>query len=211
MASVGQVCTMATKAVNRLVSSVENKGYCFVSELKSYDARTYQHSLNVAGLSLAIGKEMRLKTEKLEQLGLCALLHDIGKTRLPISLINKTNPLTDNEYKVIKTHSEQGGNYLKEKNLQDADILSGVLHHHEKFNGSGYPSGLMGDRIPLFSRIISIADVYDAVTSARPYRKPVPASEALDLIIFEVGHAFDYEIYKVLPTVVNPNKPNEFF
>jgi len=175
----------------------------FAAKLEKYDACTYLHSLNVAKISLSIGRVFNLSDQQLVNLAICAFLHDIGKTLMPIQIINKPGILTAMEYNFVKSHSIIGGEYLKHNSVFDKEVLTGVMHHHEKFDGSGYPNGLMNNEIPFFSRIVSIADVYDAVTSLRPYRKPVSPTAALDLIMYEMKSAFDKQIIGVLSSVIN--------
>ena len=165
-----------------------------IDHLKSYDDYTYHHSVNVAILSMAIGTFFDLPKEDLEKLGKSAILHDIGKTRIPIDLIHKPGKLTSNEFEEIKHHSQCGYDCLMENGQEMSDVPKIVLHHHEKFDGSGYPSGLQGEEIPFFSRIISVADVYDALTSHRPYRSPIQPISATEYIMGGCDTYFDSQI-----------------
>lgn len=167
-----------------------------ISDLKSYDDYTYHHSVSVAVISIAIGTEMELPKQKLHQLALCALLHDIGKIEIPKELINKPGKLTSDEFTVVKQHAEFGIEYLQQHNFDGEEIYSGVVSHHEKYNGEGYPKQLAGEDIPLFGRIISVADVFDALTSKRPYRDPMSPADAAEYIMGNSNIAFDYEIVK---------------
>ena len=189
-------------SVHHIATSFNKSSSSHIAVIKNYDIYTYHHSLSVASLSLAIGIELKLDDRQLEHLVLCALLHDIGKTLIPLGVLNKSNPLTTDEFALVKSHVEKGSQYLKE-HLHDEDILRGVLYHHEKYDGSGYPHGLRGKEIPLFSRIISVVDVYDALTSLRPYRKPVPFMAAANFIMYEMKNSFDSEIVKILPSIVH--------
>ena len=188
--------TYTRHSMNVLVEKLESDGIVHICELKQYDANTYSHSLNVAILSVSIGEVIGLNTRRLEKLALCALLHDIGKIFLPISLINKPSRLTADEFTLVKSHSDNGGLCLRRGFIRDRDIWVGVTHHHEKYNGTGYPKGLKRGKIPLFSRIIAVADVYDAVTSNRPYRTPMSSAKAIRLLMSESGKAFDPAIVK---------------
>lgn len=164
-----------------------------IADLKAYDDCTYRHSLSVAILSVAVGLEYGLKRENLHRLALCAALHDIGKVNIPISIINKPGRLTDKEYDFVKTHPQKGKEYLEHERFQDNEIIMGVGCHHERLDGTGYPYGMTGKEIPLFARIIAVADVYDALTSVRPYRKPMQPAEAAEYLMGNCDSALDIE------------------
>jgi len=196
--------------VDQLVDSLtsETESFVHIADLKSFDEYTYHHSLSVAVLSIAIGTGIGLSTSQLKKLGQCAILHDIGKTQVPIEILNKPGRLTDEEFEIIKEHAEKSGEYLARLGIGDQELWSAVSHHHEKLDGSGYPSGLAGDDIPLYSKIISIADVYDAVTSYRPYRKPMAPSEAIEIIMSEIGRSFEYRLVKIFVDKLDLYPPN---
>lgn len=163
-------------------------------ELKSYDDYTYHHSLCVSILAIATGISLGLNKSVLDEIALCALMHDIGKMAVPIEIINKPSSLTPEEYDVIKLHPMNAVNFLKEKHLASNSVIAGIEHHHEKYNGTGYPHGIKGDEIPLYARIISVCDVYDALTSNRPYKKQCFPSEAIEYIMGCADVHFDYDI-----------------
>lgn len=165
-----------------------------IADLKSYDDYTFHHSLAVAVLSLAIGQSLGFAPKELNLLGRTAMLHDIGKTAIPIEIINKPSKLDPDEFITIKTHSPEGYDYLVKGNIGEKSLLEGVLYHHERIDGTGYPKGLSGEDIPLLSRIICVADVYDALTSNRPYREPMQPAAAVEYIMGNVGLIFDYDI-----------------
>lgn len=165
-----------------------------ITDLKSYDEYTYHHSLSVAVLSIAIGQHLGFSKQRQRQIGLTAMMHDIGKTAVPLEIINKTSRLDDDEFAIIKSHSPAGYDYLKKTAIKDDELLKGVLYHHEKLDGTGYPHGISGDQIPLFSKIISVADVYDALTSNRPYRIPMQPGEAIEYLLGNVDNSFEFEI-----------------
>ncbi len=176
--------------------STDQQALVNITDLKSFDEYTYHHSLSVAVLTIAIANNLGFDKEQLTLIGRCALLHDIGKTAIPIDIIQKPAKLTDSEFAVIKRHSSEGYQYLTKCNIGNDVLWQGVLCHHEKMDGSGYPFGFQGEDIPLMSRIISVADVYDALTSNRPYRLPMPPQDALEYIMGNIGTAFDYDIVK---------------
>lgn len=175
-----------------------------IIDLKMYDDYTYHHSLSVAVLAIAMGITMGFDFNALYELGLCAILHDIGKLDIPLDIINKPAKLTTQEYEIIKLHPVYGANYFKGKNMIPLNTYDGILSHHEKYDGTGYPYGMAGTNIPLFGRMLIIADVYDALTSNRPYRRPNLPSEAIEYIMGGVGTFFEEELVKVFLKKVAP-------
>ena len=186
------------KVVSQVVEVATGDGSSFVHihDLKSHDEYTYHHSLSVSLLSIATGQEMGLDDDQLLRLGRCAMLHDAGKQFIPLSIINKVGKLTDEEFAIMRDHPVKGALSIKAKAIGDTEIWGGVMFHHEKINGRGYPKGLRKDEIPLFARIIAVADVYDAVTSFRSYRKPMHPSMAYEIICSEIETSFEYDIVK---------------
>ncbi len=173
-------------------------------DLKFFDDYTYFHSVNVAVLSVVIGVGIGMQKEELYNLGLGAILHDMGKIFIDKDVINKPGKLTDQEYEEIKKHSEYGYKYLKETYQIPTASYVGVLHHHEKFDGTGYPTNISKDSISLIGRIIGIADVYDALISNRPYRTALLPSEAMEYIMANGGLMFDVNLTKVFARKVAP-------
>jgi len=210
-AAAGSGVTTAYKAVKQLDDVVDQlvetvtdevSGLVHISQLKSYDDYTFHHSLSVAVLSIAIGRAMKLDKRYLRELGRTAILHDIGKILIPLEILNKPGKLTDEEFDIMRTHSQKGALYLRKEGIGDEQMWKAMQAHHEKMDGSGYPSGLKGEEIPLFARIISVADVYDAVTSYRPYRGPMNPSVAFELLAGDVGRAFEYNIVNAFAKTV---------
>lgn len=193
-----QVIKHMDQVVNQLVVCLKEDQRALVNiiSLKSYDDYTYHHSLSVAVMSIAIGNSFGLNTQELNALGRAAMMHDIGKIMVPIEIINKPARLDDDEFAMVKNHSTEGYRYLKENGIGDEIMCRVVLCHHEKYNGSGYPLGLAGEQIPLHSRIISVADVYDALTSNRPYRTPLQPAEAVEYIMGDVEQSFDFDVVR---------------
>jgi len=196
--SVNEFESVLTQLVE--VATADIGGLIHVQNLKSYDEYTYHHSMSVALLSVATGQSMGLDSEQLKKLGRAAMLHDVGKQFIPTEIINKSGRLTEEEFKIIQDHPYKGMFNLKKNSFGDMEIWGGVLFHHEKVDGSGYPSKLIGEKIPLFAKIISVADVYDAVTSYRPYRSPMPPANAHELICAQVETAFEFDIVKAFFT-----------
>lgn len=175
-----------------------------IADLKMYDDYTFHHSLSVAIMAIAIGLEMGLDRKQLDELGMAGLLHDIGKTSVPIEIINKKGRLTDEEYNIIRMHPIYAANHLKERHLVSEDCYLGVIEHHERWDGSGYPFKLKSEKIHPFARILAVSDVYDALTSNRPYRMPAPPSEAIEFIMGGSGSHFDDEVVRAFLRKVAP-------
>ena len=178
------------------VATSDSSSFLHIHDLKSHDEYTYHHSLSVTLLAISTGQAMGLDDDKLMKLGKCAMLHDAGKQFIPHEIINKKGKLTDEEFKIMKDHPVVGANSIKAKGIGDVELWGGVMLHHEKVNGRGYPHGLKKEQIPLFARIIAVADVYDAITSYRSYRKPMHPQMAYEIICSEIETSFDYDIVK---------------
>jgi HD-GYP domain-containing protein (c-di-GMP phosphodiesterase class II) len=132
------------------------------------------------------------------------MLHDIGKVFIPKEILNKPGRLSDEEFEAIKSHSVKGHEYLKKFFDMPASSSSGVLQHHERFNGSGYPAGIKGNKITPFGKIIAIADVYDALTSKRAYRDAIDPSEAIEYIMGGCGSLFDPALVDIFLKKIAP-------
>lgn len=150
------------------------------------------HCQRVANISISIGQGLTLNQSTLSSLYYSALLHDLGKVNISKGILERAEKLTSQEWEIIYQHPATGASMIQaEKNITE-DIVAGVLAHHERWNGNGYPYGLAGENIPLFGRIISIADALDAMTSARPYRRrPLSFNEAISEIQAFSGQQFD--------------------
>lgn len=166
------------------------------SALSEKDSFTKGHSERVSGLATSLGKELKLDHDRLNNLVLAALLHDIGKIGIPDNILNKPARLTDDEYFVVKEHPKKSVNIIEPID-HIGGIVDDVLHHHERYDGSGYPKGLRGKDIPIGARIIQLCDTYDAMTSPRPYRESMPPERALMEIKEFSGRQFDPELVKV--------------
>ena len=175
-----------------------------MTDLKTFDEYTYQHSVNVAVLSMVIGTTLSLSHKEMFNLGLAALLHDIGKIFVNKEVLNKPRKLDANEMKIMEKHSYLGYEYLKSRYEFSVSTYIGVLDHHERYDGTGYPNNKKGKDISLFGRIINVADVYDALTSERPYRSGLLPSEAMEYIMGGSGRHFDPEIVEVFIRKIAP-------
>lgn len=153
-----------------------------MNQIRSSDEYLYTHSMNVAMLSMLIGKWLKYEDKKLQALVQAALLHDIGKIKVPLEILNKPGKLTDAEYEEMKKHSEYGYRMLEEKGNISMDICLAVLMHHEREDGSGYPIGAKSNRIHDFAKIIAVADIYDAMTSERVYKERESPFEVFELM-----------------------------
>jgi len=151
-------------------------------KLRGFDEYTYTHSLNVSILAVLFGKHLGLDRQTLREVGVAGMFHDIGKARIPETILNKPGKLTENEFAVMKSHPLEGYRLLRGKPDLTPEMLRAVLEHHERCDGTGYPRGLKGTEIGRFSRIISVVDVYDALTSRRVYKEPMAPAKALGLM-----------------------------
>lgn len=172
--------------------------------LKAFNDYTYYHSVNVAVLSIVVGVSLGLNKNELYKLGLGALLHDIGKVFIPKEILEKKSKLDDEEFEQIQQHSLKGSNYLKEKWDIPIESTIAILNHHEKYDGSGYPLKLKSKKISLFGRIVAVADVFDALTSNRPYRVTFSPSDAMEYIMGGSGTQFDPKIVSAFAKSIVP-------
>lgn len=177
----------------------------FEAKLK-FDTTTYQHSLNVASLSIQLLKESRYDLDEVLIYN-AALFHDIGKSIMPLTVLKKENPLSRDEFSQIKEHAKQGFRILQKYKFP-SDVLFAALLHHEKYDGSGYPIGFIGKEIPVIARIVNICDVFDALTSDRPYRKAYSVKEALQ-IMEDAREQYDPELFDIFITKFADNKINK--
>ncbi|MDF2567321.1 MAG: metal dependent phosphohydrolase [Oscillospiraceae bacterium] len=202
----GRAISNIKQLVNDMVQDIlENKNVVIdLINLKQYDDYTFSHSVNVAILSIVMGTSMKLNQFMLNELGVAAMLHDIGKIFTDKDILNKNGKLTNDEYEQIKKHSDYGWIYVKRNNAFSEQIEKAVLMHHERFDGTGYPHGACKDEIPVFAKIISLADVYDAMTSDRPYRTRCLPSEAMEYIMGGSSTLFDPQIVKSFVGKVAP-------
>lgn len=176
---VGELHTMSIAMVRALVNAVDQK-----------DEYTSGHSLRVAFFATLIGRELNLPEKELQMLQWSALLHDVGKIGIRDDVLKKAGKLTDEEFAHMKEHPVRSHRVVQQV-PQLSDALAGVLHHHERFDGKGYPLGLAGEDIPLQARIIQIADVFDALTSTRSYRSAFQWTKALQIMQEEAGKTLD--------------------
>jgi len=176
--------------VNEITDSVFRNPEALISltRLKTKDDYTYMHSVAVCALMVGLGRSLGLSDEDCRNAGLAGLLHDIGKAMMPLEILMKPGKLTDAEFDIMKRHPAEGADLLREKGAVPPSAIEVCLHHHEKFDGSGYPERLAGENITVLSRMAALCDVYDAVTSERPYKKAWDPADALSRMASWTGH-----------------------
>ena len=180
-------------AVAECVDSVlENtNAMMLLTQLKNQDAYTSQHSLNVCILAIMLGKYKKFDITKLNQLGICGLLHDMGKMKVPPEVLNKPGKLDANELQIMMRHAEWGRDILKSARDVFPEAIEVAYSHHEKLDGSGYPRGITGENITSFTRIVAVVDAYDAITSDRVYKKGRLHLEAINILTDARHSQFD--------------------
>jgi len=189
-----------TQKAKHLVSELANSiatsldASMWLTQLKNRDEYTAIHSLNVCVLSLTFGRSLNLSKPELNELGLGALLHDIGKMLVPLEILNKPGKLTEEEFEIMKSHPVKGYEMLLKDNNLSPEVLNIVKSHHERLNGQGYPDNLIDSNISYFTKIVCITDVYDAITSDRVYHDGMTPHEALKRLYEWMPNNYDAEL-----------------
>ena len=194
----------AQALVEEISESVLRQPHALISlaRLKNSNEYTYMHSVAVCALMIALARQLHLDEQMIREAGLAGLLHDLGKMGIPNKILDKPGKLTDEEFVTIKSHPQIGASILMDNPLVSALVLDVVLHHHEKVDGSGYPHKLSGDNISLFAKMGAVCDVYDAITSNRPYKKGwSPAESIRKMAEWSKGH-FDEAIFQAFVKTV---------
>ena len=186
-------------AVSKIIQGIYKNDNVFMrlSGIRDFDNYTYLHSVDVCIYSIIAGKSLNLSPEMINNLALGAILHDIGKCKIPLSILNKPAKLSDSEFEIMKKHSEYGYDIIMKTPGLNGDIAKIALNHHEHWNGDGYPKGLKEEEIDLLSRIVAIADVYDALTADRVYRKRFMPHQAVEYLISNSRAQFDPKILNI--------------
>lgn len=193
--------SMNTEEVDLLVEEISTSvmrhphALISLSRLKTSDEYTYMHSVAVCALMVALARQMQLDEERVREAGVAGLMHDVGKMMIPPAILNKPDRLTFEEYEAMKYHPQAGLKILQGSQQVTQAVMDVCLHHHEKVDGSGYPYGLRGEEISVFAKMGAICDVYDAVTSDRPYKKGWDAARSIREMASWKGH-FDEKIFQ---------------
>jgi putative nucleotidyltransferase with HDIG domain len=187
----------ADRVVDQITQSVERHPLAMISlaRLKTADDYTYMHSVAVSAMMVAFANELGMAEEGVRDAGTAGLLHDLGKSVIPDAILNKPGSLTPEEFAIVKTHSAKGAEILRNTLGIKPSVVDAVFHHHEKIDGSGYPHGLAGDEISQLARMTTICDVYDAITSNRPYKTGWCPAESLQKMMQWKGH-FDPALFQ---------------
>ncbi|WP_428425414.1 HD-GYP domain-containing protein [Methylibium sp.] len=172
-----------------------------LARLKTQDTYTYLHSVAVCALMVSLGRQLGLSDAQVREAGLAGLMHDLGKAVMPPPVLNKPGRLTDEEFAIMRTHPERGHALLLEGGSAPPEVLDVCLHHHEKVDGSGYPYQLAGDQISLLAKMAAVCDVYDAITSDRPYKMGWDPGESLRRMAQWKGH-FDPLVFQAFVKTV---------
>ncbi len=191
-------------AIKPMVRSIVRNpdAYIWLTYLKGIDSYTYHHAISCSVWAVAFGRHLGLPAHMLNSLATGCLIFDIGKGRLPKSLLDSDMQLTQDEYEIIQKHVAYGLDIVKNQKGVDKDIIDMIRTHHERHNGGGYPAKLKNNGIPLFGRIAGLVDVYDAITSPRPFCKPVPTHEAIATLYEWRGVEFQTELIEQFIQVV---------
>ena len=188
----------AKQLVQEIADSVSRNPGALISlaRLKTADDYTYMHSVAVCAMMVALAKQLGLSEEETRSAGLAGLMHDLGKAAMPMGVLNKPGKLTEAEFSIIKTHPEEGYRLLQSGGSVEPVVMDVCLHHHEKIDGSGYPHGLKGDEISLFAKMGAVCDVYDAITSNRPYKSGWDPAESLRKMAEWASGHFDGKVFQ---------------
>ncbi|MBC8288579.1 MAG: HD-GYP domain-containing protein [Nitrospinae bacterium] len=195
----GQVVELMEKCLE------DNKlGFHGLSKIMEKDYYTYTHSINVGLYCMSFALKIGMPADEVHELGLGGMLHDVGKSTLPQGIINKIGSLTEEEFEMVKQHTDKGEAVLRGLGCYGEKVIQVVGQHHEKYNGEGYHQGLVGDDIALFARICKLTDVYDALTTRRSYKKSLKPLEALTIMKSQMGHEFDPKLLNAFIRMMGP-------
>ena len=185
----GDLADATNSITNDLLDAIDSNDAIAIDigELKTSDEYTFKHSVDVATIAMILGKQQGLSKREVYELGVAGLLHDVGKTKVPLDILNKPARLDDNEFEVMKQHSVFGYRMLQESPDFSKAISMAVLQHHEKINGLGYPMGVKDPQITPFAKILSVADIYDALITERPYKPAFSQRDAVEMIMSMTG------------------------
>jgi putative nucleotidyltransferase with HDIG domain len=181
----GELSQTTTSIADDLMSAINSNNAIAIdiSALKTSDEYTFKHSVDVATIAMIIAKQQKLPANDIRDIGVCGLLHDIGKTKVPLSILNKPEKLTEEEFAIMKQHSVYGYHMINDNPAFSQAICLGVLQHHEKTNGKGYPMGVDDANLSEYARILAVADIYDALVTERPYKAAFSQRDAVEMIM----------------------------
>jgi HD-GYP domain-containing protein (c-di-GMP phosphodiesterase class II) len=201
--------TEVKTAVKSCVKSVlkNPNAMLWLTQIKDKDDYTAEHSLRVSIMAVALGRELELLEKELEDLGVAAMLHDVGKINIPIEVLNKEGSLNSEEYELIKEHATHGRKLLMSKSDVPPVAVDVAYCHHEHLNGKGYPRGVTAEKIPFFAKIVSVVDAFDAITSDRVYSDARSTLEGLRILYDCRGQQFDEEIVRAFIRLVGIYPP----
>ncbi len=181
----------------------------WLARIKNKDEYTSEHSLRVAILSIALGRELGLLPLQLEQIGVCGMLHDVGKIKVPEGILNKPGALTPEELAIMQSHAAEGRKLLMSNQQVTAATVDVAYSHHERLDGRGYPRGLDASKIPYFAKIVAVVDSYDAINSDRVYSKGKSSLESLRILFDARATHFDQDIVKTFVQLIGIYPPGE--
>lgn len=192
--------------VNKILDDILSLDEIIVNlmDIKACDSYTFSHSVNVCILSVITGVKLKLSYEELKELAVGALLHDIGKVMIPAEILQKKAALNEPEYCIIKEHSLLGYNLLKSMPNINEESARVALSHHERYDGNGYPSGLRREEIHIYSRIVAVTDMFDALTSDRSYRQKINTNQAVDYLTVIAAPTLDSRVLQCFSKVIPP-------
>lgn len=180
----------ATNSItNDLMDAIENNDAVAIdiNALKTSDEYTFKHSVDVATIAMILAKQQGLLKQEIYEIGVSGLLHDVGKTKIPLEILNKPGRLDEQEFATMKQHPVFGYHMVKERGEFSEQVCLGVLQHHEKINAKGYPLGCNENQISKYAKILSVADIYDALVTERPYKKAFSQRDAVEMIMSMTG------------------------
>jgi HD-GYP domain-containing protein (c-di-GMP phosphodiesterase class II) len=208
--SSGALESLRIKQLEEQSSALRNSVICAFNQLLDLkDLNTGVHSTRLAEWGMRVGQELGLEEGELQNLEVAALLHDIGKVGIPDAILRKPERLDPEEYALMKRHSEYGWAVLRMLPGFERAALD-ILHHHESFDGKGYPAGLKNTEIPVVSRIVCVIDAFDAMVSSRPYRKGLPYEEAVRRLTEASGTQFDPVVVRTFLSFAQAEMPTVF-
>lgn len=188
---IGKITNSADDIYKHLCDNSNDNIIKYLYKIKGTDEYTYQHSVNVAFYSMLLARWLNFSEDEIKEAVQAGLLHDIGKSKVPLRILNKSSQLTKEEFTIIKKHPVYGYSILDESNFVNIDIKRAVLLHHERVNKTGYPFSISADGIGILTRIVSVADVYDAMTSNRVYKKKATPFAAFEMFLTDGYTNFD--------------------